>query len=60
MLFLFTPIIVLTMLAVNALGFGETWVRVSGAVVGIIFSSTISEPVREFVLDLENLSQGRQ
>ena len=57
MLFLFTPLIVLTMLAVNALGFGETWVGVSGVVVGIIFSSTISEPVREFVLDLGNLSR---
>ena len=57
MLSLFTPLIVLTMLAVNTLGFGETWVGVSGVVVGIIFSSTISEPVREFVLDLENLSR---
>ena len=60
MLFLFTPLIVLTMLAVNALGFGETWVGVSGVVVGIIFSSTISVPVREFVLDLGNLSPDRK
>ena len=56
MLFLFTPLIVLTMLAVNALGFGETWVGVSGVVVGIIFSSAISVPVRQFLLDLGNLS----
>ena len=60
MLFLFTPLIVLTMLAVNALGFGETWVGVSGVVVGIIFSSTISDPVRQFVLDLANLSPDRE
>ena len=56
MLFLFSPLIVLTMLAVNALGFGETWVGVSGVVVGIIFSSAISVPVRQFLLDLGNLS----
>ena len=59
MLFLFTPLIVLTMLAVNALGFGETWVGVSGVVMALIFSSTISEPVRQFVLDLGNLSPDR-
>ena len=60
MFFLFTPLIVLTMLAVNALGFGDTWVGVSGVLVGIIFSSTISEPVRQFVLDLANLSPDRK
>ena len=56
MLFLFAPLIVLTMLSVNALGFGDTWVGVSGVVVGIIFSSAISVPVRQFLLDLGNLS----
>jgi len=59
MLFLFTPLVVLTMLTVNALGFGETWVGVSGVVMALIFSSTISEPVRQFVLDLGNLSPDR-
>ena len=56
MLLLLTPLIVLTMLTVNALGFGETWVGISGVVVGIIFSSAISVPVRQFLLDLGNLS----
>ena len=59
MLFLFTPLIVLTMLAANALGFGETWVAVSGVVVSLIFSSAISMPVRQFLLDLGNLSTNR-
>ena len=56
MLFLFAPFIVLTMLAVNALGFGDTWVAVSGVLVGLVFSSAISEPVRQFLLDVGNLS----
>lgn len=59
MLLLFAPFIALTMLTVNALGFGETWVAVSGVVVGLIFSSAISAPVRQFLLDLGGLSPGR-
>ena len=51
MLLLFAPFVALTMLAVNASGFGETWVAVSGVVVGLIFSSAISVPVRQFLLD---------
>ena len=60
MLFLFTPLIVLTMSAVNALRFGETWVGVSGLMAGLIFGNTVSQPVRELVLDLANLSTNRK
>lgn len=59
MLFLFTPFIALMMLAVNALGFSETWVAVSGVVVGLVFSSAISVPARQFLLDLAGLSPDR-
>ena len=60
MLFLFTPLIVLTMLAANPLGFGEIWVGLSGVMAGLIFGNTISQPFRDFVLDLGNLSTNRE
>ena len=59
MLLLFAPFIVLTMLAVGALGFGDIWVAVSGVLVGLVFSSAISVPVRQFLLDVGNLSPNR-
>ena len=56
MLLLVGPFIVLTMLAVNALGFDDVWVAVSGAIVGILFGGAVSEPFRKFMLDLGKLS----
>ena len=56
MLWLFIPFIVFTVLAVNALGFGGTWVTISGILVGLLFSGTISEPVRKLVAGLRDLS----
>lgn len=60
MLLLFAPLIALTMLAVNALGFGDTWVAVSGVLVGLVFSSSISVPVRQFLLAMGNVSTKRE
>ena len=60
MLFLFVPVIVLTMLAVNSSGFDDTWVGVSGVLVGIIFRNAISVPVRQFLLEIGNLSPNGQ
>ena len=52
---LVVPLVALTMLAVNALRFDDVWVAVSGAIVGILFGSAVSEPFRKFMLDLGNL-----
>ena len=59
MLWLFVPVIAFTMLAVNALGLGDIWVTVSGIVVGLVFSGTISEPVKKLIGDLRSVSSPR-
>ena len=56
MLFIVAPLIALTMLAVNALDFGDIWVAVSGVAVGILFGGAVSTPLRQFLLSLGNLS----
>ena len=56
MLLLLIPLVVLTMLAVGAFHVDDTWVAVSGVIVGLIFSGAVSVPVRQFLLDLGNLS----
>ena len=57
MFLLVAPFIILMMLAVNALGFDDVWVAVSGAIVGILFGGAVSEPFRRFMLDLGCLSK---
>ena len=59
MFLLVVPLVSLTMLAVNALQVDAVWIAVSGVVVGILFGSAVSEPLRRFMLDLANLS-GRE
>ena len=56
MFLLASPLVVLTMLAVNALQGDDVWVAVSGVLVGILFGSAVSQPFRKFLLDLGNLS----
>ncbi len=57
MLFLVAPLVALTMLAVNALSVDDVWVAVSGAIVGILFGSAVSQPIGQFMRDLGKLSQ---
>lgn len=59
MLLLVAPLVALTMLAVNALQGEDVWVAVSGALVGILFSSAVSQPFGKFLLALGNLSTNR-
>ena len=56
MFLLVVPLVALTMLAVNAIQGDDVWVAVSGAIVGILFGSSVSEPLRRLILDLGNLS----
>ena len=56
MFFIVVPLVALTMLAFDALAFGEIWVAVSGVVVGVLFGSLVSTPLRQFLLSLANLS----
>ena len=56
MLLLSVPLVALTMLAVDALRFGDVWVAVSGAVVSIMFGSAVSVPFRQLLLNLGCLS----
>ena len=56
MLFIVAPLIALTMLAVDALDFGDIWVAVSGVAVGVLFGGAVSTPLRQFLLSLGNLS----
>ena len=55
MLLLVAPLVALTMLAVNALRGDAVWVAVSGALVGILFGSAVSQPLGKFLLALGNL-----
>lgn len=56
MLLLVAPLVALTMLAVNALQGDDVWVAVSGALVGILFGSAVSQPFGKFLLALGSLS----
>ena len=55
MLLLVAPLVALTMLAVDALRGDDVWVAVSGALVGILFGSAVSQPFGKFLLALGNL-----
>ena len=59
MLLLVAPLVVLTMLAVEALQGDDVWVAVSGALVGILFGSAVSQPFGRFLLALGKLSPNR-
>ncbi len=56
MLLLVAPLVALAMLAVNALQGDDVWVAVSGALVGILFGSAVSQPFGKFLLALGNFS----
>ena len=51
------PLVALTMLAANALGFGDIGVAVFGVIAGILFGNAVSTPLRQFLLALGGLSQ---
>ena len=51
------PLVALTMLAANALGFGDIGVAVFGVIAGILFGNAVSAPLRRFLLALGGLSQ---
>ena len=55
MLLLVAPLVALTMLAVNALQGDDVWVAVSGALVGILFGSAVSQPFGRFLFAIGNL-----
>ena len=55
MLFLVAPLAALILLAVNALGVDDIWLVVSGAIVGITFGGTVSQPFGQFMRDLGRL-----
>ena len=54
---LVAPFIVLAMLTVDALGAGDIWVAVSGVFVGIMFGGAVSEPIKDLLRDLAELSK---
>ena len=59
MLLIAAPLVALTMLAANALGFGDIGVAVFGVIAGILFGNAVSTPLRQFLLALGDLSQCR-
>ena len=60
MFLLVVPLVALTMLAINALRLDTVWVAVSGATVGILFGSSVSEPFRRLMLDLGDFCQNAE
>ena len=56
MLLLVVPLVVLAMLAVYALQVDDIWVAMSGIIIGILFGSAVSTPLRKFLLALTDLS----
>ena len=60
MLFLFLPLIVLAIVAPRTLSNGETWSAVFGTIVGVLFSSVVSVPLRQFLLDWGKLPPNRR
>ena len=59
MLLIAAPLVALTMLAANAMGFGDIGVAVFGVIAGILFGNAVSTPLRQFLLALGGLSQCR-
>ena len=57
MLLIAAPLVALTMLAANAMGFGDIGVAVFGVIAGILFGNAVSAPLRQFLLALGDLSQ---
>ncbi len=55
MFFLAAPSVALAMLIVGALPFGDIALAIAGIFAGLIFSSAVSEPFKEFLGDLGNL-----
>ena len=55
MLFLAAPLVVLTMLFVNALEVDDIWVVLSGLLIGVMFGNAIGDPFRRFLRALANL-----
>ena len=59
MLFLFLPLIVLAIVIPGTFPNGETWSAVFGTIVGVLFSSVVSVPLRQFLLDWGKLPPNR-
>lgn len=55
MLVLFLPTILLSVIVPIDLGLGKVWQAVPVTMVGILFGSVVSVPLRQFLLDLGNL-----
>ena len=60
MFFLFLPLIVLAIVAPRTLPNGEIWSAVFGTIVGVLFSSVVSVPLRQFLLDWGKLPPNRR
>lgn len=56
MLFLFTPLMILAIWVPKTLTGEDTWSTVMGTIVGVLFSSVVSVPLRRFVVRYGNLS----
>ena len=52
---MFAPVVVLAILVHLGLEFDDRWLTVIVAVVGLLFSSMVSVPLQQFLLDLGNL-----
>ena len=52
---MFVPVVVLAILIHGELDLDDRWLTVIVAVVGLLFSSVVSVPLRQFLMDLGNL-----
>ena len=55
MFVLFLPLILLAIMVPQGLSLGQTWLTASVTIVGVLFSSIVSVPLRQFLLDLGNM-----
>ena len=55
MLFLFLPLIVFAIMMPRALTDDQVWLAVSVTIIGVLFGSMVSTPLRQFLLDLGKL-----
>ena len=55
MLFLFLPLIFAAIAMPRALTDDQIWLAVSVTIIGVLFGSVVSTPLRQFLLDLGKL-----
>ena len=60
MLFLFMPLMVLAIWVPKTIPGGDDWSVVVAAIVGVVFGSVISEPIRDFLRSYGNLPSRRR